>query len=216
MNFKERIDTLQYFLSYPHRPVMKTKTIELIHFDEMPAGQNAMVAVMSYSGFDIEDASIMNKASIDRGFARSFVYRSQKCDLKKYANPEIAIVQSDRIRGPMVSAEPPHLPIFRHACLDLDGIASPGEKVENKQTIVNKQSPVMSVDTKLDEKGLAKQMVENEFRDTPLSYKGIEGSVVERVMITSTHEKPCLIKLNMRQQRIPEIGDKMRLELDEL
>lgn len=189
---------------------MKTKTIELIHFDEMPAGQNAMVAVMSYSGFDIEDASIMNKASIDRGFARSFVYRSQKCDLKKYANPEIAIVQSDRIRGPIVSAEPPHLPTFRHACLDLDGIASPGEKVENKQIIVNKQSPVMSVDTKLDEKGLAKQMVENEFRDTPLTYKGIEGSVVERVMITSTHEKPCLIKLNMRQQRIPEIGDKMR------
>lgn len=210
MNFKERIDTLQYFQSYPHKPIVKTKTIELIHFDEMPAGQNAMVAVMSYSGFDIEDASIMNKASIDRGYGRSFVYRSQKCDLKKYANPEIAIVQSDRIRGPMVDANPPHLPIFRHACLDLDGIASPGEKVENKQVIVNKQSPVMSVDTKLDEKGLAKQMVENEFRDTPLTYKGIEKSVVEKVMITSTHEKPCLIKLNMRQERRPEVGDKFR------
>lgn len=110
----------------------------------------------------------------------------------------------------MVSAEPPHQPIFRHACLDFDGIASPGERVENRQVIVNKQSPIMSVDKKLDDKGLVKQTVENEFRDTPLTYKGIEKSVVEKVMITSTHEKPCLIKLNMRQERRPEVGDKFR------
>lgn len=108
----------------------------------------------------------------------------------------------------MVNAEPPHLPIFKHACLDLDGIATPGQKVENRQVIVNKQSPVMSVDTKIDEKGLAKQMVENEYRDTVLTYKGIEKSVIDKVMITSTHEKPCLIKINTRQERRPEIGDK--------
>ena len=52
---------------YPHKPMVKTRTIELINFENLPAGQNAMVAVMSYSGFDIEDATVLNKASLDRG-----------------------------------------------------------------------------------------------------------------------------------------------------
>lgn len=66
-NQRNRIDTLLYNLVYPHKPMVKTRTIELINFEKLPAGQNAMVAVMSYSGFDIEDATVLNKASLDRG-----------------------------------------------------------------------------------------------------------------------------------------------------
>jgi DNA-directed RNA polymerase III subunit RPC2 len=56
-----RIDTLLYLSVYPQQPMVKTKTIELIGYDRLPAGQNATVAVMSYSGYDIEDALILNK-----------------------------------------------------------------------------------------------------------------------------------------------------------
>lgn len=66
-NQRNRIDTLMYLLAYPQRPMVKTKTIELIDFEKLPAGQNATVAVMSYSGYDIEDALVLNKASLDRG-----------------------------------------------------------------------------------------------------------------------------------------------------
>lgn len=59
-----------YLLAYPQRPMVKTKTIELIDFEKLPAGQNATVAVMSYSGYDIEDALVLNKASLDRGEGR--------------------------------------------------------------------------------------------------------------------------------------------------
>lgn len=63
-NQQTRIDTLLYLSVYPQQPMVKTKTIELIGYDRLPAGQNATVAVMSYSGYDIEDALIQNKVRL--------------------------------------------------------------------------------------------------------------------------------------------------------
>lgn len=121
------MDTLMYNLVYPQAPIVKTKPIELINFDKLPAGQNAVIAVMSYSGFDIEDALVLNKASIDRGFGRCLVYRTTKCALKQYKDKVF-----DRIQGPLVDAETgKHA--WKHTALDADGIASPGEMVQNKQ-----------------------------------------------------------------------------------
>ena len=74
-NQLNRVDTLLYLMTYPQKPLVKTKTIEITHYDELPAGQNASVAIMSYSGYDIEDAVILNKASLDRGFARAMYVR---------------------------------------------------------------------------------------------------------------------------------------------
>lgn len=69
-NQLNRIDTLLYLSVYPQQPMVKTKTIELVGYDRLPAGQNATVAVMSYSGYDIEDALILNKVW---GFGSIFV-----------------------------------------------------------------------------------------------------------------------------------------------
>lgn len=126
------MDTLLYNLVYPQAPMVKSKTIELTNFDKLPAGQNATIAVMSYSGYDIEDALIMNKASIDRGFGRCLVYRTTKCIMKRYANQTF-----DRIQGPLVDTVT-NQAIWKHTCLDNDGIASPGELVNNRQ-VRNKQ-----------------------------------------------------------------------------
>jgi DNA-directed RNA polymerase III subunit RPC2 len=62
-----RCDGLLYTMVYPHKPMVKTRSLDIINFDNIPAGQNACIAVMSYSGYDIEDAVVLNKASIDRG-----------------------------------------------------------------------------------------------------------------------------------------------------
>jgi len=61
---------------------VKTKHIDLTNIDKFPAGHNASVAVMSYSGYDIEDAVILNKSSLDRGFGRAATYRRVKTDFK--------------------------------------------------------------------------------------------------------------------------------------
>ena len=75
----DRIDTIMYMLIYPHRPLVKTRTIDLIGWEQLPAGHNAMVSVMSYSGYDIEDALILNKAALDRGFGRCMVLKKFTC-----------------------------------------------------------------------------------------------------------------------------------------
>ena len=71
----------------------------MVHFDELPGGQNAIIAVMSYTGYDIEDATILNKASLDRGFGRCLVTRKNVSHVKKYTNGSC-----DRIVGPPADA----------------------------------------------------------------------------------------------------------------
>ncbi|CAH1800113.1 unnamed protein product [Owenia fusiformis] len=197
-NQRNRIDTLMYNLVYPHTPMVKTKTIELIGFEKMPAGQNATVAVMSFSGYDIEDALVLNKASVDRGFGRCLVYRKQNVTLKRYANQTF-----DKVMGPMVDATT-RKPIWRHEILDADGICAPGEKVENKQILVNKSMPTMT-NTQVQASG---QPAAPEYREVPVSYKGAVPSYIEKVMISSNPEEAFLIKALLRQTRTPEIGDK--------
>lgn len=82
-NQLNRVDTLLYLMIYPQTPLVRTRTIELINYEKLPAGQNASVAVMSYSGYDIEDAIVVNKASLDRGFGRIGVYRRYLTEFKK-------------------------------------------------------------------------------------------------------------------------------------
>lgn len=130
-NQRNRIDTVMYNLVYPQTPIVKTRAIELINYDKLPAGENAIIAVMSYSGYDIEDALIFNKASIDRGYGRCLVYRNAKCTLKKYANRTY-----DRIMGPSIDVNTKK-PMSRHDILDSDGIAAPGEMVENKKVNIS-------------------------------------------------------------------------------
>ena len=81
-NQLNRADTLLFLMNYPQRPLVKSKTLEMINFENLPAGQNASVAIMSYTGYDIEDAVILNRASLDRGFARASVLRRNACQLE--------------------------------------------------------------------------------------------------------------------------------------
>lgn len=201
LNQRVRIDTLLYCLAYPQRPVVSSKTIELIHFDEIPAGINSIVAVMSYSGFDIEDAIVMNKASIDRAFGRCFVYKSQKCLLKKSAG-----TGRDEIQPPPLKPENANI-YARVECLDADGIVAPGERVKDRQILVNRYSPTTNPIYIGDAKG-ATVIGSTNFRENAVVYRGIEPIVVERVIITSNLEESFLIKMSLRQHRRPEVGDK--------
>lgn len=194
-NQKNRMDTLLYNLVYPQAPMVTTKTIELTNFDKLPAGQNATIAVMSYSGYDIEDALILNKASIDRGFGRCLVYKNSKCILKRYPNQTF-----DRIQGPMFDSVTGQ-PMWKHTALDNDGIVAPGELVKNRQVLINKSVPTISAVP-----GSTNTSVE--YKENTVTYRNEEPSYIEKVVITTNEDDTTLLKILLRQTRRPEIGDK--------
>jgi DNA-directed RNA polymerase III subunit RPC2 len=173
-----RIDTLLYLMVYPMHPMVRTKTIELIGYDKLPAGQNATVAVMSYSGYDIEDALVLNKASLDRGFGRVQVMRKFSTMIKSYPNQTF-----DRLADAQIDEE--GNPLFKHAALDDDGIAGVGVRIESGQVLINKQSPT---ETTQRPPGTASISGNTDpatipFKNTPMSYKYPGGAVVDKVFI---------------------------------
>lgn len=195
-----RIDTLLYFMVYPQQPMVKTKTIELIQYDKLPAGQNATVAVMSYSGYDIEDALVLNKASIDRGFGRCQVVRKNTVHLKRYPNHTKDIVAGMRVDEEL-------RPIFPHRALGPDGLGEIGARVENGMVYVNKCVP-----TNAGELVLGNTVESAELhRETPAYYRGPEPLYVDQVMMSVSDNDQALIKVLLRQTRRPELGDKFSL-----
>jgi DNA-directed RNA polymerase III subunit RPC2 len=140
-NQYERMDSLLYSLVYPQRPMVKSRVLDLIHFDALPGGCNATLAVMSYSGYDIEDAIVLNKASLDRGFMRCLVIKKHQASIRRYANGAC-----DRTTGP-----PPVTSFVqgaddtrykRYSALDDDGICRVGEKLNDQSIMINREVPI--------------------------------------------------------------------------
>ncbi|KAN0110233.1 DNA-directed rna polymerase-like protein III subunit [Hyaloscypha variabilis] len=193
-----RIDTLLYLMVYPQQPMVKTRTIELIHYDKLPAGQNATVAVMSYSGYDIEDALVLNKASCDRGFGRCQVLRKHSTQLRKYPNRS-----QDRLADRQMDDKNPSMPIAKHAILGPDGLAMVGEKVISGQVFLNKEMPLNTTST-----GIGSDYGTNEHKPAPMAYRTPDHAYIDKVMVSQAESEAMLIKVQTRQTRRPELGDK--------
>lgn len=201
-NQLNRIDTLLYLLCYPQRPMVKSRTIEMIGFESLPAGQNASVFVMSYSGYDIEDAVVLNKASLDRGFGRCQVMKKSVVNVRHYPNQTL-----DRIccpPDPPAAGSPNAHSHGRYRGLDKDGIVRVGERIASGEMLVNKQVPINTNDPVPNPSHLP----ENAYQPAPLSYKGPSDAYVDKVLLTSNESDHFIVKVLMRTTRTPELGDK--------
>ena len=198
-NQNNRIDTLGYHLVYPQRPLVKTRTIELIGFEKLPAGHNAVVAVASFTGYDIEDAVILNKASLDRGFGRCMVTKNSKVLLKTYRNGT-----KDKISGPKYvpgeDGKPPRV-LEKYSALEQDGLPYVGAKIQPRQVMINKEVPLDTQSTDMSSKPQGHQ-------EAPVVLRGSYPYNIEKVMVTVTTDGNTLCKLKLQQVRRPEIGDK--------
>ncbi|OWZ76372.1 DNA-directed RNA polymerase III subunit RPC2 [Cryptococcus neoformans Bt85] len=188
-NQLNRIDTLLYLMTYPQQPMVKTKTIELIGYNKLPAGQNATVAVMSYSGYDIEDALILNRASVDRGFGRCHVLKKVTTPMRTFHNGS-----HERTAYP----DPPPRPDAYTFVDKADGMTAPGATINQYDVMIHRETPVDTrgggADTQL-------------YKPMPVTHKTPEPILVDKVMLTEG-EDGALIKILTRQTRRPELGDK--------
>ncbi|KAI5785934.1 hypothetical protein EDC01DRAFT_196833 [Geopyxis carbonaria] len=196
-NYAERMDTMANILYYPQKPLATTRSMEFLKFRELPAGQNAIVGIMCYSGYNQEDSVIMNQSSIDRGLFRSLFYRSYMDQEKR-----IGITTLEGFEKPTRS-NTLKLKHGTYEKLDEDGLVAPGVRVSGEDIIIGKTAPIQA---DVDEMGQRQKFHTKRDVSTPL--RSTENGIVDQVMLTTNAEGLKFVKVRMRTTKIPQIGDK--------
>jgi DNA-directed RNA polymerase subunit B len=197
-NFKFRTDRRSHILQYPQIPLVSSRATEIIGFNERPAGQNIIVGVFSFQGWNIEDALVFNKASIERGMGRSHFFRSYVAEEKKYLGGQEDKFETPQkgVRGYRASD------VYRHLS-ESDGLIEPEIEVSGGDVLMGRTSRPRFLEEYIElERPTAQR------RETSVSMRHGESGVVDTVVITETSEGNTLVKIKVRDQRIPEVGDK--------
>ncbi|MBI4176730.1 MAG: DNA-directed RNA polymerase subunit A', partial [Candidatus Aenigmarchaeota archaeon] len=196
-NYFARTDTKSDVLIYPQVPIIDTTVGASIDMDDHAQGQNIIVAIMSYKGYNMEDGIVFNKASIERGFGRSAFFRNYVAEEKKYWG-----IEKDEIKIPDKSVNG-YRTEEAYSSLEEDGIVGREISVEGGDVIVGKVSPLRFFGP------VESFMVETENRrDTSETIRYGEEGIVDNVLVTETSSGNKLIKINVRSERVPELGDK--------
>ena len=195
-NYRIRPDTRGHLLHYAQRPLVQTEAMKYNTLRTRPAGQNMVVAVMSYHGYNMEDALIFNQGSIDRGIGRSTFVRTYMSEERRYPGG-----QEDRfvIPGPDVRGARSEEAYFY---LEEDGLIYPEIDLNGKEVLIGKTSPPRFLAEPTD--FLSPQKV----RESSMTVRHGEKGTVDSVMLSETENGSRIARIRVRDQRVPEMGDK--------
>ncbi|MBR9676676.1 DNA-directed RNA polymerase subunit B [Candidatus Woesearchaeota archaeon] len=196
-NYSVRMDMDVNLLVNAQKPIVNTLMHELSDYDKHPSGQNIIVAVLSYKGYNMEDAIVINKGSIERGLGRSFYYRPNSAEELRYAGgltDEIGLPDKD-VKGYRSEED--------YKFLEDDGIVYPEARVKEGDVVIGKTSPPRFLSS-MDDYNL----MTNFRRESSINISHGDGGTVDFVLLTENEEGNKLLHVKMREERTPEIGDK--------
>ena len=184
-NFKDRMDTLAHVLHYPQRPIINTELSKYVKSNVLPTGQNAIVAIGIYTGYNQEDSLIFNQNAIDRGLFNSSFYRTYKEEEKKnqsslvdekFCKPEKYYADGEKIKTEKMG-------LGNYEKLNEDGFISEGTFVDTDDVIIGKTIPL-----KESREGAPK------FRDASVKLKPNESGYVDKVYVNTNADGYKLVK----------------------
>src|SRR3989338_1908944 len=189
-NFPVRMDMDVNVLHYPQNPIVQTIMHEISDYGKHPAGQNIVVAIMSYKGYNMEDAIILNQGSIMRGLGRSTYYRPSVAEELRYSGgliDEIGIPNKE-VKGYKSEKD--------YRLLEDDGITYPEARMKEGDVVIGKTSPPRFLSSMEDY-----SLTQNTRRESSINLKHGEEGVVDFVLLTENEEGNKLIQVRMRDQR---------------
>jgi len=192
-NYHCRLDTDVSVLEYPQKPVVRSFVYDTLN--TYPAGQNLVVAVITYEGYNMEDALVLNKGSVDRGVGRSYYFRPYSTKEMNYAGglkDEIAIPEKDASGYRLESS---------YRFLDNDGVVYPEAEINESEVLIGKMSPPKFLSE-------AREISIKAKKEASITMRQEEKGIVDSVFITEDGEGNKIIQVKTRDQRLPEIGDK--------
>ncbi len=192
-NYLCRLDTDVSILQYPQKPIVRSFVYDTLN--TYPAGQNLVVAIMTYEGYNMEDALVLNRGSLDRGVGRSFYFRPYSAVEMNYAGglkDEIAIPEKDT-SGYKTEAS--------YRFLEGDGIVYTEADINEGEVLIGKMSPPKFLSE-------AREISVKTKKESSITMRQEEKGIVDGVFITEDDEGNKIVQIRTRDQRIPELGDK--------
>ena len=190
-NYQMRIDKTGVILNYGQTPLIKSRYLEYINNEEQPYGVNAIVAIMSYTGYNVEDAILINEAAIQRGIFRTTYYsayetREESSKITGSTNSKFLNIEKNNVIGKKQG--------YDYSFLDDYGLVKENTELNDKIILIGKvNSSTNTKDTLVD--------------DSVKTKKGQLG-FVDKSFITLGEEGFNVAKVRVREERLPAIGDK--------
>jgi DNA-directed RNA polymerase II subunit RPB2 len=190
-NYAKRLDKNGYVLCTPMRPFVETRMMNVLKSHEMPSGDNIMVAIGIYGGYNQEDSVILNKSAVDRGLFRTLYYTIYKDEEHR----NIASGKEEKFTKPRRENTRGFKSSSYHAITDT-GVPQTGAIIKENDVIIGKVTSI-----KADPNGYC-------YRDSSVTHKNSEDCRVDKVWQDKNSDGYPFVKVRAVSERVPEIGDK--------